>query len=686
MLIEAIEIKIKGQSGKEYGRYINFTNKGKTKEINLIYGKNTLGKSTLIESLIFGLSGEDIYPQKKKNDVADYSLIIDKFFNDTILESEVLVQLNNEKERIVICRNTLEKSEPVKVYWNCSIENYKESKKVTYLKVKKDRNIKGNKTYQEFLFEYFGIPIYKNTPAFGEKNEIETQGNTLIFYIQNLLPLFIINQHAWGDIQAINPRYGLKDVKKIAFDVIMGFSNTTNITDKFLLNSLHSELRQKKSSIVDVEEVLSTSKFKDFKTLDEEITSLHNELDMYRKKLVEIENAKIDDNNILKPFKDKYKRLMSLKKRFEEKIVSLDNEIKEYDFYLNKILMDIEKLDKLKTAKKLIGSLPVKKCPHCNNEVTIDEDYELETNHCSVCSHEMMSRNYSKPDELLGYLIDEEKDFRRLKNIKVKERAKIESNLFIVKLDLLEIQKTIEDFQGELKPYNLKEYHLVSREIGRINNTIINLQKDREIILKYENLRGNIEVLNNKIDTINQRIKNNESKVDDKTKLKFFQRNFKKYLSGLDFLKDGIDYSRVVNSQKDNMSEEEAMKVVSEEIYKDIIIDDEDYLPKLNNRNLYSITSSSGLIRIILAYYLALLRTGLEFKKATNHPLILILDEPRQQNLDLESYNKFTNFLIKLRKKFPSQFEIILASGDKGSLSESDISLNLENNYLIQER
>src|SRR5690606_35455250 len=112
-----------------------------------------------------------------------------------------------------------------------------------------------------------------------------------------------------------------------------------------------------------------------------------------------------------------------------------------------------EKLDKLKTAKKLIGSLPVKKCPHCNNEVTIDEEYELETNHCSVCSHEMMSRNYSKPDELLGYLIDEEKDFRRLKIIKVKERAKIESNLFIVKLDLLEIQKTIEDFQGELKPY-----------------------------------------------------------------------------------------------------------------------------------------------------------------------------------------------------------------------------------------
>ncbi|PEZ01348.1 hypothetical protein CN326_21535 [Bacillus sp. AFS018417] len=246
----------------------------------------------------------------------------------------------------------------------------------------------------------------------------------------------------------------------------------------------------------------------------------------------------------------------------------------------------------------------------------------------------------------------------------------------------------MEDLQGDLKPYNYKRYHLISREIGRINNTINSLEKDREIVVKYEGLKTNIQTLNNKIEEIKEGIKNNEVGVDDKTKIKFFERKFKEYLFGLDFLKDGVDYNRIIDAHKEISltNKDTLVDEISKEIYENIIIDREDYSPKLEDRNLYSITSSSGLIRIILAYYLALLRTGLEYKNATNHPLLLILDEPRQQNLDLDSYIKFTDLLRGLQIQFPGQFQIIMASGDKGSLSEEDISLNLNKNYLIEKR
>ena len=47
-----------------------------------------------------------------------------------------------------------------------------------------------------------------------EIDEDEQDGG-LIFYIENLLPLNVIQQEAWTDIQAINPNYKIKDIKKL---------------------------------------------------------------------------------------------------------------------------------------------------------------------------------------------------------------------------------------------------------------------------------------------------------------------------------------------------------------------------------------------------------------------------------------------------------------------------------------
>jgi ABC-type molybdenum transport system ATPase subunit/photorepair protein PhrA len=92
------------------------------------------------------------------------------------------------------------------------------------------------------------------------------------------------------------------------------------------------------------------------------------------------------------------------------------------------------------------------------------------------------------------------------------------------------------------------------------------------------------------------------------------------------------------------------------------------------------------LIRIILSYYLALLKTSLKYKNSTNHPFLLILDEPRQQNLDFETFNHFLEQLDSIKKDYPKQFQLILASSEKGKIKEQDIRLFLSkvNNKLIK--
>jgi hypothetical protein len=78
----------------------------------------------------------------------------------------------------------------------------------------------------------------------------------------------------------------------------------------------------------------------------------------------------------------------------------------------------------------------------------------------------------------------------------------------------------------------------------------------------------------------------------------------------------------------------------NKDLISNIKLDSTDnYTPYLDNFDIYNISSSSDNIRIILSYYLALLQTSIKHKalQKIQYPNILILDEPKQQNLDNDS-------------------------------------------------
>jgi len=287
MFIESIKIDITGASGRKYGRFISFQEKdGTVREINLIYGKNTLGKSTLIESIVYALSGEEIYG-KKKNDVANYSLIMSKYKEDFLKESYVLLQLiNNNKERVVIKRNCIDRNDSIIVYRNTTIEKLKSASSIEYYKASKDKGIQGNRTFQDFLFEYFQLPIYTSS------NEDENDKNiTMIFYIQNLLPLFMIHQHAWNDIQANNPQYGIKDIKNVAFEYILNFTTVKYMSEKFILSQKQNLLKIKINSLKDVEDIVATITHTNTAHIDIAIIKLEDEIVNLKTELNEMEGG-----------------------------------------------------------------------------------------------------------------------------------------------------------------------------------------------------------------------------------------------------------------------------------------------------------------------------------------------------------------------------------------------------------
>lgn len=681
MFIEAALIRV--QTDQElFLRFVPFRNEsGSIKEINMIFGENTLGKSTFIQSIIFALNGEEIYGVRK-SDIVGFKDLFKLHYKQKVLQAQVFLQLINEGERVIVIRDAMNWSDPVTVLWGVELDRndnledlLHKSTSHSFYKMRKENNLKGNATYQEFLFSFLKINPIKDNEASTEEDD---EGNIkLLFYIQNLMPLFIIHQGAWHDIQAINPKYGLRDIKKTAFEVLLRFSGTEAITARYELEKLESLLKQKTTSLNDSSELIGIIELKESSSIKAEINKLNIEIREHQERIEAMESGDHESNLVINGIRNDFRISSQKLRRSRETMDILVNEIGEYNFYINKILSDIEKNDKLKTAKKIIGILPVNTCPHCLNTLEVDLEEELKSSTCGMCGSPFKSANSIHQDHYLGYLKDELKDFKKLKDIKEKEKTEVYSKVVLAELEQAELKKAMNDFEEKLKPKNLQAYNFHSREIGRLQNVITQLNKDKEIIQRYEKLIEEQATLVKDIKDKRLFIKNIQKEEElDKEKLLFFENQFKGNLRRLDFLKLGFDSDKMKNEKNKN----DNISMNLDDLYALIKIDAYDYLPKIEDRNLFYLTSSSGSIRIILSYYIALLETALKFSEAVQHPFLLILDEPRQQNLDIHTFNNFLSLFEILREKYPNKFEVIIASSEKGNINKKDITLDLGTN------
>lgn len=86
---------------------------------------------------------------------------------------------------------------------------------------------------------------------------------------------------------------------------------------------------------------------------------------------------------------------------------------------------------------------------------------------------------------------------------------------------------------------------------------------------------------------------------------------------------------------------------------------DTDYMPVIDGKNfLADEGGSSEKVRIILAYYTALLELSL--KHTTNFPGILIFDTPIQHELDLKDFDALCLYWKELEALHPGKFQILV--------------------------
>jgi len=320
------------------------------------------------------------------------------------------------------------------------------------------------------------------------------------------------------------------------------------------------------------------------------------------------ENKDFEDSNI--KIRDLLKSLDYQYRKTTEKVDSITAEITGYENYLDRIQSNKYKNKQLKKIREFSTELNIKTCPVCEAKLLSNDD-----NECVLC-HSDLSKKISTPEQNLEFLEDEENTFKKVITQRLLDRRKIFEQRSVLKERIAELETQLEH---QTTTYAGKDFAQLRQRILEADAVYKDMEKYGRIAVRWEDikpLRGQIKIVQGKYDKLKEEVSKYEQTKDDNLIINSVRTFIQANVTSLGLFKGNKD---LINNIKLDSTD--------------------NYTPYLDSFDIYNISSSSDNIRIILSYYLALLQTSLKHKSLGKiiYPKVLILDEPKQQNLDNDS-------------------------------------------------
>lgn len=594
--------------------------------LNIIYGPNSVGKSSLITGIIYCLGGEKslgIFQNKQNPFKPEF---YDKIENEDIKSSYVLLEISNGFETCTLARSIIGKTDVVGLK-KTTIDDFKKTAEIKYL-IAGGEGVFSEDGLQAFIFRFINWNVV-NLP---------TYDSTLSkLYFENLLTLFFVEQRAgWSQIQARQiMRYGIRDVKKVVFEYLFGLDRFESHIKEIERKDVQERLLKTKRDLLEKEEnilvVVNGSVVNgsvvvqrpDYgkASIRDMINILENYYEKGQKELSELTNSTELLGEQEGNLRSNLKATSHQVRKSVEKINTLLQEISSYEGYIDRININKQKNKQLKKIEGLAPDLNISSCPVCENPLPPNEEGS-----CKLC-HQELKRKISTPEENLEFLEDEKSSFE-----KILESKRLELRKARHKHEELKIKEKslTENLDHQINTYVGPQLDSVRKkilELDYIFSDINLLKRQAEKWEKLELIRENILQLEEQDKSLKTAINSYNQSKDDSKILTAIVNHFRENVKALRLLK-GKD--TLVNQIK---------------------IDENDfYTPYLDEYDLYNISSSSDNVRVIISYYLCLLQTSIELDAMNKikFPNLLILDEPRQQNLDERDLISFIEILEKL--------------------------------------
>lgn len=652
--IRAIKLEVNTSSGL-FGAEYEFTN-----GLNIIRGDNSTGKSTLFQSILYGLGLEELLGGK--NEKTMQSVLKDQVeFPDGKFHpvNQSFVYLEIENQEIVTVKRSItsdsRKSQLVDVFTGALLTGHDKSLPSRPMFIH-DKGGASDDTYgfHVFLAEFLRWDL---------PEVVTTRGEISHLYLQQIAPAFILEQKSgWSDFFATLPYYAMRNTESRVIEFLLDMDVFENEKRKQQLSSSKQQLINKWNSlflsfnklaekcagtlrgldqnpaIINNYSSIYISVWKDEKVIT--ITELNeqqkNELSQIEGQQATTVGTNIKKNEeVLKRLTDKLNQV-SLNYDMLSPELNFDNEkLKQYRKQLEAVLEDLRKNKGALKVKSLGHQLPAEtasdNCPTCQQPIK-DSLLPSEIKQTPMRIEDNVSFLEAQKKMIEVYIEGQEKI------IKEKERK-----LLVYQTQLTETRQEIRDTKKEL----VQDERLPSvLEIEKRLNLKKKVEFFSKVIEDFVQLVEELKVLSKEFDRILSREKDLPkdffSKID-RRKLSSLQENFITMLKRFDYQSKPFEAIRISN---DNYLPV-AQKMVGEQLFYNIKFD----------------SSASDFIRCLWSYYTAIFKTSVEFE--TNHPMLLIFDEPKQQDMAI---GNFKSFLTEL-SKFKEQQILVFASFENSDAS-----------------
>lgn len=595
----------------KYGATIPFKN-----GLNIVFGPNSVGKTSIVTGIIYGLGAEKGLGIFKSIQNPFKPEFYEKIDNKHIKTSYLLLEISNGTETRTIFRYIKGKDVEIAAVKKCSADDFFRTEDVTRLIISGE-GVFSEKGFQSFLFNFIGL----------KQVELPTYDNKLSkLYFENILPLFFVEQRAgWSQIQARQvTRYNIKDVKKVAFEFLFGLDRFNLHLNEIKAKELEAKLKKLKDELQQKEETLliiaNAENIDEIPIVNTNVigkTSIYDYINYLKSKYatesefinqLSSENKEFEDSN--EKLRDSLKILDFQYRKASEKVEKISIEISGYENYIERIKANKYKNKQLKKIREISSELNITTCPVCEAKLETQIDDE-----CVLC-HSELHKRISTPEQNLAFLEDEENTFKKVLSQRILDRRKILEQRNGLKDKIKEYESQLEH---QTKTFAGKEFAALRKKILEVDSTYKEMEKYIRISQRWEDLkplRRKVNLTALDLEKLKDKVKKYQQTKSDQDIIDTIKKYIQSNVSSLGLFKG-------------NQSLIQAIKLDG----------NDNYTPYLDQFDIYNISSSSDNIRIILSYYLALLQTSIKFKNLNSigFPNVLILDEPKQQNLDNDS-------------------------------------------------
>lgn len=651
-----------------YGNELSFT-----KGLNIIRGNNSSGKSTLFQTLLYGLGMEELiggkntsalqYVLKEKINIDDESF--------PVLESNILLEIENQNEDIITIQRYIESEQYdpryVRVYNGALINNSNKTNLDYSEMYLHDKNAAKNLEFgfHAYLEKFLGILLPKVN---------YTDGIDKKLYLQTLFPAFVIEQkNGWADFLATIPYYKIRDPKSKVVEYILNLDVLENQKRKTKLDFKKKLIElQWEQKFIDFNDTLKGEAFElqglnikpfiikpedtiyvrrldvdgEYINMDEYIIDIENSLKEINQSSVPTTG---ETNNELTKRSEKITEKISYanveKQRTSDNIEILKRELKEY------------KRDYAETLKDLENYLAYKKV----KDFAKEENLTLVNDNCPTCSQ-------SIKDTLLPQEI--EQDYMRLdENI---EHLKAQKEMYVIFIsgqedNLVKLNTKLERLNDFIKT-NRIILKSINRDLVADDRIPSQFEIERKIRIEnqlkhYTKLRGKTSALIFEFRNISKdyakvlgEIKDLPKKfysVKDAEKMEYFNSEFKNLLRKFNYR--SYDVNEVWIPMDSYFPTVKGLNLVKN-------IDDKKVEGKIKHNS-----SASDFVRAIWAYTCALYKTSAKFDG--NHPKLLVFDEPSQHDMANSDMNSFLKELGIYKK---GQTLVFASFGERDEIFEEE--------------